>query len=558
MTIDDFYQEFPELPNQYEDDRLLKAYIKRVMPRSAFHEIDTDLRNMGERVVGDILHWGNDAEENPPVLLNFDAWGRRIDEVKTARGWEALHAVAAQEGLVALGYERKFEEFSRVYQFAKLYLYTPSSACYSCPLAMTDGAARLIELTEDPELMQKAYRHLTSRDTETFWTSGQWMTEKRGGSDVSQTATRARHMGGDNYCLYGLKWFTSATTSSMAMTLARITDKDGNTVPGSKGLSLFYLETRLPDGELNGIKIDRLKDKLGTRALPTAELSLDGCMARRIGPEGQGVRLISTLFNITRIYNAMTCASYMRRTLAIARSYADKRMAFGRKLSDLPLHAETLAQMEIRFRASFAATFSTIEILGRVETGKGDEDDAVLLRLLTPVIKLFTAKEAMLHVTEFMECMGGAAYIENTGLSKWLRDTQVLAIWEGTTNVLSLDMLRAFEKEKAFPVFLRKVRSILKEHAHRAAWAAYIEESLKVLEIFHQHTSSSGIAEASARDLALSVGRIWAAVCLMQHAEQTAGDDPLAEATLEAFLRKGVLCMDPQEAYAERISLARG
>src|SRR5690606_4112745 len=230
-----------------------------------------------------------------PVHIPYDPWGKRIDEIKVSDSWNQLHEIAAEEGIVAAGYERTQGEFSRLYQFAKLYLYHPSSAIYSCPLAMTDGAARLLELYGTEDMKERAYKFLTSRDPQTFWTSGQWMTERTGGSDVSGTSTIAKKEG-DQYKLYGVKWFTSATTSQMAMTLARI--------EGDEKLSLFYLELRDKSGELQNIQINRLKDKLGTKALPTAELTLSGTPATLVGEAGKGIKTISTLFNITRLYNA--------------------------------------------------------------------------------------------------------------------------------------------------------------------------------------------------------------------------------------------------------------
>ena len=266
---EDFYQDGPVLHNQYTNDPVLKNYLQRVLPNDILQTIEPDLERFGERVITDILQMGDDAEQNEPSLLQYDSWGRRIDQIRVSNGWKSLDHVSAEEGLVALGYERTYEEFSRIYQFAKLYLFTPSSAIYSCPLAMTDGAARVIELLGDNRLKDGPFKHLISRNPREFWTSGQWMTEKTGGSDLSRKSTRAINEK-DTYTLHGTKWFTSATTSQMAFTLARVQDQEGNIVPGSKGLSLFYLETHNTDGTYNNILVNRLKDKLGTRALPTA------------------------------------------------------------------------------------------------------------------------------------------------------------------------------------------------------------------------------------------------------------------------------------------------
>jgi putative acyl-CoA dehydrogenase len=337
---------------------------------------------------------------------------------------------------VATAYEKKQGEFSRIYQMALLYLYAPSSAFFSCPLAMTDGAARAIELHGNEDLKQKAFKNLTSRNPESFWTSGQWMTERTGGSDVSGTSTIAKKKEDGSYSLHGTKWFTSATTSQMALTLAKI--------EGEKGLSLFYLE--LKD---NNIEVHRLKDKLGTDALPTAELTLNGTKATLMGLPNEGVKHIASVLNITRIYNSICALGHMRRSLDLAKSYASKRKAFGSYIADLPLHKKTLQDLETEFEKCFKLTFFVVGLLGKEENHKATDIEKKLLRALTPIAKLYTAKKAIMIASEVVECFGGAGYIENTGIPRLLRDAQVFSIWEGTTNVLAMDFLRVCEKEKA-------------------------------------------------------------------------------------------------------------
>lgn len=230
-----FYQSAPEFGHPYQDDQVLYKFIKRIFPATLLNEVEADLHRFGTRVVQEMEKLSQEAEASPPVHVPYDPWGKRIDFIKVSDAWNRLHEIAAEEGIVAIGYERKQKEYSRVFQFAKLYLYHPSSAIYSCPLAMTDGAARVIELHGSTEMKNRAFKNLISRDPKTFWTSGQWMTERTGGSDVSGTSTVAVK-DGDSYRLHGVKWFTSATTSQMAMTLAKI--------EGEEKLSLFYVELR--------------------------------------------------------------------------------------------------------------------------------------------------------------------------------------------------------------------------------------------------------------------------------------------------------------------------
>src|SRR5262249_33858042 len=221
------------------------------------------------------------------------------------------------------------------------------------------------------------------------------------------------------YELYGTKWFTSATTSQMALTLARI---EG--APANQGLSLFYLELRDEAGRMQNIRVHRLKDKLGTRALPTAELTLDGTPARLVGGEGHGVRKMAALLNITRTYNACCAVASMRRGIALARDYARRRRAFGKVLADHPLHTETLAALEVEYEAAFHLAFRAAELMGKEETGAATTQERAVLRMLTPIIKLYTARQAIASASEVLEAFGGAGYIEDTGLPRLLRDAQ--------------------------------------------------------------------------------------------------------------------------------------
>ena len=213
------------------------------------------------------------------------------------------------------------------------------------------------------------------------------MTERIGGSDVGNTETIARKEG-DHYRLYGYKWFTSAATSEIAFTLARVEDENGQTLKRSKGLSLFYLETHNKDGKLNNILIERLKDKLGTRALPTAELRLNGSIAYLVGEQGRGVKNITHKLNMTRLYNSVSAVSYLRRILALLKDYSSKRYVFYKLLAEQPLHIETFADLETNLYGLFYLTFFTVSLLGKEEVQKATEDEIKLLRILTPKTKL--------------------------------------------------------------------------------------------------------------------------------------------------------------------------
>ncbi|MCB0507650.1 MAG: acyl-CoA dehydrogenase family protein [Bacteroidetes bacterium] len=455
-----FTQKPPKLCNEFLDDIFIQDYLQSYFPKDKIQEIFLDLENLGNRVINEFLVWANDAEKNEPYLIQFDAYGNRIDEIVVAQGWKNLHVAAAEEGLVAIGYERKFKEFSRLYQFIKLYYYTPSSAIYSCPLAMTDGAARVVEVYGNAFLKQEILPHLISRNPETFKTSGQWMTERIGGSDVSHSMTFAEK-NGDDYLLSGHKWFTSAITADMSFTLA---STEQATETSLAPLSLFYLPIRNEDGSLNGIEVEALKDKLGTRALPTAQLSLQGAKAKLVGEKGKGVRTISTLFNITRIYNTISAVSYMRRAYALCKAYSKERKTFGKLLGEHVLYKKNLRELEMAYQSNTILGLFLTRLLGKEECEVATENEKALLRLLTPIAKLYTAKQAIKSASEHVEMFGGLGYLEDTGIPVMLRNVQVLSIWEGATNVLSLDMLRSIEKENGLVAFKEFSEKMINEN----------------------------------------------------------------------------------------------
>lgn len=536
--MSEFFQQPPRLGNQWDEDVVLRRTLERLLPPATLGELEAGLRELGGRAVGEIAAMGELAEAEPPRLVRYEPWGRRVDRIEVSRGWRRLHAIAAREGIVACAYERPHGAWSRLEQFARLYLFHPSSAVASCPLAMTDGAARVLELHGPPAIRERLLPRLTSRDPERFWTSGQWMTERAGGSDVSRTATVARAEG-DAWRLTGSKWFTSATTSEIALTLGRI---DGDP-EGSRWLSLFLLELRDERGEPNGIRIRRLKEKLGTRALPTAELELDGTRAVLIGERGAGVRTIATMLNITRVYNGCCAVAGMRRGLALARDYANRRQVFGRPLSEQPLHLATLADLEADFEAALQLVAHCFLLLGREECGEADEDERARLRILTPLAKLWTGKLAVESASEVLECFGGAGYVEDTGLPRLLRDAQVLPIWEGTTNVLALDVLRALEGAGGISGLAADLTRRLEAlgSAVSEAIVSVLRENLDELGGWlHGARADRARLESGARRLAMRLAAVVAAVDLLEQAawEAEQGDGERARAACERFVAR--------------------
>jgi acyl-CoA dehydrogenase len=545
-----FVQSPPELGNQYLDDSVLRSYLARTLPEEVMAEIEPALIEMGELAGGELYRMQIADRGNEPRLTSWDAWGNRIDHIEVSPLWRKAEQIAAEQGVVAVAHERKHGAHSRVHQFALVYLYTPSTDLYSCPLAMTDGAACALRAAGNAALMERALPHLLSRDPGEFWTSGQWMTEATGGSDVGLSETIAREEQGQ-WRLYGRKWFTSAITSQMALTLAR---PAGNPA-GGKGLALFYVETRNPRGRPNRILVNRLKDKLGTRKVPTAELILDGTPAQLVCGTSDGVRNIVPVLNVTRLWNSVTAVSLMRRGIALARDYARKRVAFGATLAEKPLHLDTLAGLEAEFEGALHFSFFVAELLGRVEADRASEEQADLLRLLTPVAKLITGKQAVAVLSEVIEAFGGAGYIEDTGLPLLLRDAQVLPIWEGTTNVLALDVLRVVQLQPQLSALRREAGFVLQglREIELLRISARVEQALEHAAAWLAEGNDARL-EAGARRFALTLGRTISLALLARHAQWALEHerDRRALAAAKRYAAHGINLladMDPHEAH---------
>ena len=483
-----FFQSPPQVLNQLYDDVALQRSLSLFLPPRVVQAIAPELSAFGDKVLSkEILHWVADAEKNPPYLRTWDTWGKRRDELVTSEGWRNLQDLGIAEGMVSIGYQNKNSQYSRVHHFLKYHLWCGSSAWVNCPSLMTDGVAALFRKhlsgsslsTQQRRAFQSSYERLTSRDPKLAWTTGQWMTERQGGSDVSQTETLATYspVNGNltsrdtdgqplgDWLINGFKWFSSATDSSMVVMLART----------PKGVSAFYAPMRrtLADGpdsmgyatELNGIKIQRLKQKLGTRALPTAELELQGVRAYLIGEEGRGTKEIATVLNIARIHNAVTAVGFWGRGLGVSRAFARCRKVGLKPLSSKASHVRTLAKMHTDYRANVLFTMFVSAVLGVAEQAEHAAFSSTsnahtevtsvipdpsaaehLLRILTPAVKGLTAKKAIAGLAECMESIGGVGYLENEdmqfNIARLYRDANVLSIWEGTTDMMAHDVLR--------------------------------------------------------------------------------------------------------------------
>jgi len=512
-----FIQTPPTLGNTFDDDHLLKSYLERKLPGDARAAIVAELREAGAVAGGPLYKLATEEGREEPKLVSWDPWGNRIDRIDLTSLWKEAARVAAERGVVAAAYERKYGEYSRMLQFGLVHVIDPSWHVYSCPLAMTDGAGRTLLASGNAALVERALPRLTTRDPDKMWTSGQWMTERTGGSDVAISETIARPEG-DRFRLYGTKWFTSATTSQMTLTLGR---PEGNP-PGGRGLALFYLEVRNADGSPNGVFVNRLKDKLGTRMVPTAEVTLEGALATPVWGLNDGIKHITPMLTTTRTWNSVCAAAGMRRATVLAADYAKKRVAFGSPLADKPLHTDTLAWNVAESYAAFLLAFRSVELMGKEEAKTLTEEEQALFRLVVPLAKLTTGKQAVGVASESLEAFGGAGYIEDTGLPRLMRDAQVLPIWEGTTNVLALDVLRVLSRGGSLAPLVAEIERCV-QSARDPSLREAAETASRAMrhagEWIAKSVDTPVKVEQGARRFALTLGRALELALLVDHAQ---------------------------------------
>ncbi|WBB68729.1 acyl-CoA dehydrogenase family protein [Micromonospora sp. WMMD812] len=528
-----YVQPVPAPDDPYAGDALLRSWLERQLGAAGHAAAKDRLADLAADVVGPLRAAHADAEAHPPTLVRYDPWGARVDRVDTSAGWQAQRAAAARHAVVALPYLESargtWGAAARVVQHALLHLYGPESATFSCPVAMADGAAALLNLPEvDPAVRDAWLPRLISTDPDTAITSGQWMTESQGGSDLARSTTIGRPAADGSWRLTGEKWFCSAADAAMAVALAR-PEGAGR---GSRVLAPFLVPRyaadsplaggAAPDAPAPGVTVHRLKDKLGTRALPTAEIGLRDAYALPLGdPADPGLVRAMTLVVVTRVHNAAAAAGGMRRGLAYARAYATARHVAGGALATSPLHRATLGTLAVDAAGAFVLAGHAFALLGRVEVG-ADPFAAAELRIVAPLAKLATGRLAVSSASEYVESFGGAGYVEDTGVPRLLRDAQVLPIWEGTTNVLAMDVLRAVTREDAGPPLLRRLAGAVDlarplSPALADTLAAVTGELRDTLAEVAVDPQSVRVV-AGARGLALRLAHALTAALLVEHA----------------------------------------
>lgn len=431
------------------------------------------LSSVGRRVgAADFQHDAALTHRHPPVLRSHDRWGHRIDAVEYHPAYHRVIGAAVADGAHTAGWAEP-RSGAAVARAATFMLYAQIEPGHACPISMSHAAVPSLRLTPEladtwvPRLLSRQYdpRLTTDKSSAIF---GMAMTEKQGGSDVRAGTTRALDAGDGSHRLTGHKWFCSAPMSDAFLVLAQ---EDGT------GLSCFLVPRILEDGTRNVFAIQRLKDKLGNKSNASSEIEFDGTVGLRIGEAGRGVRAIIEMVSHTRLDCVLGSAAGMRQSVAEAVWHARHRSAFGALLIDQPAMARVLTDLALE---SEAATLTGLR-LARAHDEDADEAEIAFRRLATPVAKYWICKRGPGHSYEAMECLGGNGYTEDFPLAMRYREQPVMAIWEGSGNVIALDVLRALAREpQVADAFLAEVGRAAGQHAgfdaHLSATGALLRE----------------------------------------------------------------------------------
>ncbi len=530
----------------WERDPVLRRALRRALPHDVWTEQEPTFAAIGADAADRIDRLAAIADRESPRLVARDPAGNPTYGVEYHPAYREIEAAAyGTYRLVGVKYdpEMRARGVAQRVGFARTLQFGMGEAGVLCPVCMTDGVARVLERSGDEELAKQFIPRLCWGEGEPRGTGAMFLTEKAGGSDVGRVETVARKAGdkwemvkgregetatfamrtGEQWRLSGEKWFCSNVDAEYVLALAR---PDG-APEGTRGLGLFLIERAKQTGET--FRIERLKDKLGTRSMPTGEVILQDAPALRVGRLSEGFKQMAGMLNLSRLYNSVVSCSAVGRAWLEARAFAEQRVTFGTRVSEHPLAAEVLAAMEAEYAGTVALVLEACTAIDRADGGDAEAEG--FLRAMTPLIKLFTAKVAVATASEAVEFLGGCGYIEDWPTPRILRDAQVLPIWEGTTNILSLDLVRVASKQGLAPLLKRgraaldgsTAAALAPARDRAAALLAQAEEGFAAL--------AGGASPAPARGLAFRLARGLECALLAEAAEEEP-DGPEGRAAL--------------------------
>lgn len=528
---------------------LLSCYL----PKDLHAHLLPHLERLGA-LAGSLLdELATTADKHPPTLSVRSRSGLDIAKIEKHPAYIELERYAYSEfGLAALSHRPGVLGWPKAMppaaKYALTYLFVQAEFGLCCPVSMTDSLARTLRKFGDPALIEQVLPMVTTQDFDSLNQGAMFMTEQAAGSDVSATETQATLQTDGTWSLHGDKWFCSNPDAGFAMVLAR-----SESATGLKGVSLFLLPRIRPDGTANSYRILRLKDKLGTRSMASGEIRLEGAFAWLVGERGQGFKHMSDMINNSRLSNGVRAAGLMRRALTEALYISKNRRAFGRRLIDMPLMQRQLCKMAVATEQARTMVYQTAQAL---EASDHDPAKRPLMRIMTPLIKFRACRDARKVAGDAMEVRGGCGYIEEFSDARVLRDAHLGSIWEGTSNIVALDVLRAIQKENSLPALREHVDHLLSQGVPIAPELAALQtERIERAFIFAAQASAGHIAE-QARQAATALYHVVTMAAMRWEAKQA--DMPMRAHMADLVLKHKLAARDPiaDESLADPVLCA--
>ncbi|KWR78120.1 MULTISPECIES: acyl-CoA dehydrogenase family protein [Pseudomonas] len=463
--------------NLYACDPSLQRLLEVYLPPEVLAQWRDTLERLGARAGDELDVLALSADRNPPQLAPRTRRGEDLQSIRKHPDYVALERVAYSElGLASMSHRP--DGAPPLVKYALTYLFVQAEFGLCCPVSMTDSLTRTLRRFGAPELVERYLPSLASRDFDRLFQGAMFMTEQAAGSDVARTRTLARQEDGE-WKLYGDKWFCSNPDADLAMVLAR----PEGAPEGMKGVTLFLLPKHRPDGSRNAYRILRLKDKLGSRSMASGEICLEGASAYLIGEVGRGFQQMADMVNMSRLSNGVRAAGLMRRALSEALFIARHRRAFGKHLIDMPLMQKQLLKLMLPAEQARSMFMQIATLLPRADGGDAAAQKCV--RILTPLIKFRACRDARRVTGDAMEVRGGVGYIEEWSDARLVRDAHLGSIWEGTSNIVALDIARAVTREQALEPLHQYLRGLLAESglpdASRTRFEALLERSVVLM-----------------------------------------------------------------------------
>ncbi len=525
--------ELPRLPSQsalpqpetkglnfFHADPSLKSVLTLYLGADERRHMEPFFERLGDLVGDELDMLADEADKNPPVLNARDRQGDDRQSLIKHPSYRQLEriaygdfALAAMSHRPALGWS---EPLSSVTKYTLIYLFAQSEFGLLCPVNMTDSLTRTIRRYADPWIVDRYLPGLTHENPDRLLQGAMFMTERFAGSDVGATSTRAEREG-DHWRLHGEKWFCSNVDAGLALVMAR----PAGGGEGTRGLGLFLMPRELDDGSPNHYRIVRLKDKLGTRSMASGEIVLEGAVAYLVGELSQGFKQMTEMVNQSRLANAVRSAGMMRRALHEAMAVARGRTAFGKRLIELPLARRQLVKMAVTAEQALAMVFFTGECLDK--TDGGCQEARKLRRILTPLVKFRTCRDARKVAGDAMEMRGGCGYIEDWIESRLVRESHLGSIWEGTSNITALDVMRASRKERAHEHLAQTLKPMINAAPDDLA-GALTERLDKAVALVGTVIDAGGSQDVLARQAASALYNVTSAAILCDEAVRL-GDD---------------------------------